>query len=434
MLLTMIYYDINSLDFNADVMDKLKQEPDQPSYRWVMLALLWLLYMSFGLVISTMASLVSPIQKDLSLTYAQMGFILGSWQLTYIVSSIGAGQILDKWGIHKSVFAGALLIAASAGLRYFPEGFGALLPVVALFGLGGPMISIGGPKTISVWFKGKGRATALSVFMTGSSSGMLLGLTLTNSVVMPLTGDSWRITFLCCGVLVLLVGLLWWFLARDIRSEVTTPNIGFINVFKTVIRIRNVQLILIAGLLIMVTLHGFSNWLPKLLQSSGVSPAAAGLTAAAPIIAGIVGVLTLPRVIPARLRGRALAVHALCVAIALSIVSQVSGIPQLIVLIMYGFAASSFLPMLVLILMDGCGIESKYLGSAGGIFFCIAEIGGFTGPLLMGILVDMTGSFSVGLLSLAALNLVVLIITFQIKSQVPRLDEMKSSRVINTRI
>jgi MFS family permease len=340
-----------------------------------MLALLWFLYMSFGMIVTSMASLVTPILKDLNMSYSQMGFILGSWQLTYILSSIGAGQIIDKWGTHKSLFAGTLLIALSAGLRFLPNGFGTLLPIVALFGLGGPMISIGGPKTISLWFKGKSRATGLTIFMTGSSTGMLLGLTLTNSIVMPLAGGGWRITFLGYGILVLMIGLLWWFFARELKPETSAENLGFVNVFKKIIRIRNVQLILAIGLLVMATLHGFSNWFPKILQAQGVSPTMAGFTAGVPVTAGIIGVLTLARIIPSHLRGRALAVYAVCVATALSIVSLVSGISQLFILVLYGMAASSFLPILVLILLDGCGIESGYLGSAGGTFFCIAEIG-----------------------------------------------------------
>ena len=43
------------------------------------------------------------------------------------------------------------------------------------------------------------------------------------------------------------------------------------------------------------------------------------------------------------------------------------------------------------------------MGSAGGMFFCIAEIGGFTGPLIMGLLVDITGTFFAGVILLSFL-------------------------------
>ena len=122
-------------------------------YRWVMLLLLFLLYICFGIVSRAIFPLVTPILNDLHISYSQMGFILGSWQLTYIMMALGAGSILDRWGVRRSLFVGALVIGLSASLRFFANDFAFLLLAVALFGAGGPMISIGGPKTISFWFR-----------------------------------------------------------------------------------------------------------------------------------------------------------------------------------------------------------------------------------------------------------------------------------------
>ena len=68
----------------------MNPEPMRP-YRWVMLALLWLLYITFGLVSRSIFPLVTPILTDLGLSYSQMGLILGSWQLTYIFAALAAG-------------------------------------------------------------------------------------------------------------------------------------------------------------------------------------------------------------------------------------------------------------------------------------------------------------------------------------------------------
>ncbi|MBT8362283.1 MAG: hypothetical protein KJO32_15140, partial [Deltaproteobacteria bacterium] len=75
--------------------------PHQQPYRWVILLLLWLLYFSFGVVIRAPSPLVSPILHDLHMSYGQMGFVLGSWQMTYIVFAIGAGVIMDRWGLRR---------------------------------------------------------------------------------------------------------------------------------------------------------------------------------------------------------------------------------------------------------------------------------------------------------------------------------------------
>jgi len=49
-----------------------------------MIALLWLLYASFGIIYRSFSPLITPILTDFHMSYSQMGFVLGSWQLTYI--------------------------------------------------------------------------------------------------------------------------------------------------------------------------------------------------------------------------------------------------------------------------------------------------------------------------------------------------------------
>ena len=391
--------------------------PNQSHYRWIMLALLWLLYFSFGLITRSIAPLVTPILKDLQMNYSQMGTILGSWQLAYILVSIFAGTIIDKWGLRKSLFAGVITIGISALLRYFPEGFTGMLFVVALFGVGGPMISIGCPKSIAVWFQGRDRGTAVGTYMTGSYVGMLTAFMLTNSFVMPLTGYSWRLTFVFYALVAFFIALLWWFLARDVSLTATTENPGITETFTKLIRIRNVQIILIMGLLSFAILHGFSNWLPKILEAKGLSPTSAGFTASIPVFSGIPALLSIPRIIPPRLRHRFVALSALLTILTLLLIVTTSGTIQIIGLILHGITGSGFLPILTLILIDTPEVEPRFMGSVGGLFFCIAEIGGFTGPFIMGFLVDFTGTFLAGAVFFAVLSLIILGLTFMLKTE-----------------
>ena len=396
-------------------LDRDEVASHQSRYRWVILALLWLLYAAFGLTFRAIAPLVTPILEDLHLSYAQMGFILGSWPLTYILVAIIAGNIIDRWGVRKSILTGAVIMGLSATLRYFPNGFATMLIVVAFFGVGGPMISIGGPKAIAMWFRGKSRGTALSIYMTGPWIGGLLALAITNSFIMPLTGYSWRLTFVGYGLVTFLVALLWGFLARDTKSAATMPGASVGEVFSHLINTRNIQVLLIMGLLTFATMHGFTNWLPKILESGGLSPALAGFAASIPLAAGIPAILVIPRLVPAHLRGRFVALFALFTMVALFVVVTAQDATLLAGLVLFGIASACFLPLLLLILMDTPEVGSRYMGSAGGMFFCVAEIGGFTGPLIMGALVDMTGTFLAGVFLLISLNLAIVAMTLLLK-------------------
>lgn len=368
-----------------------------------MLVLLWLLYTIFGMVSRSIFPLVTPILADLDLSYAQMGLILGSWQLTYIFAALVAGTILDRWGVRKSIFAGAIVIGLSASLRYFSGGFISMLLAVALFGIGGPMISIGGPKTISAWFSGRNRGTAMGIYTTGNWIGGLTALALTNSLVMPLVGNNWRLAFVVYGVTAFAVALQWLLLARGDTPDERPEGSRILDVFGQLIKIGNVRILLIMGLLSFAISHGFSSWLPKILEDGGLSASHAGWAAAISIATGIPSILILPTMVAPRFRGRTIAVFALLTTVNLVLVMNISGIALYVGLGTLGFISAPFMAMLLLILMDSPGVEIRHMGAAGGMFFCVAEIGGFTGPFIMGILVDATGSFMAGAMFLAGL-------------------------------
>ena len=57
-----------------------------------------------------------------------------------------------------------------------------------------------------------------------------------------------------------------------------------------------------------------------------------------------------------------------------------------------------------LILMETPRIGAKRIGTAAGLFFAAAEIGGFGGPFLLGFLRDLTGSLTSGVLILAVVS------------------------------
>ena len=72
--------------------------------------------------------------------------------------------------------------------------------------------------------------------------------------------------------------------------------------------------------------------------------------------------------------------------------------------------------ILLLILMGIPQVGFRYAGSAGGMFFAAAEIGGILGPLSQGLLSDYDEVFQSGLtmLSLVCIILVVLVFLLNI--------------------
>ncbi|MBI4505516.1 MAG: MFS transporter [Chloroflexi bacterium] len=390
----------------------------QDTYRWVMLGLVWLLYASFGLVRSGPAPLVEPIVQDLRLTYTQMGTILGAWPLVYIGVAYLAGTILDRMGLRRALFLGALIIAGSGILRALAGDFTLMFLAVAVFGIGGPTISVGAPKLIAIWFRGRDRSAAASIYTTGSVLGGVAALATANAVLMPATG-SWRATLAIYGLVALAGAFLWLLLARDPPRQATTGRAGAAEKggLRYLLRVRNVQLVLLMAFTALVTNHGITNWLPVLLQRGGMTPAEAGYWASAPQIAGAIGVLFLPRLSAPGSRRPMVAGMLLAAAVSTVGLLVTSGLGLTIALLLHGISRAALTPLLMLVLMETPEVGPAQMGAAGGLYFTAGEIGGFAGPFLMGLLFDLTGTFAVGILFLGALNVALLLGTPLLREQ-----------------
>ncbi len=377
-----------------------------------MLALIWAVYAVFGLVTSAMAPLVSAITADLRISSTEMGLVLGAWPLVYVVSAPVAGVLLDKLSLRTMLGIGILTVGISATLRAMAPSLGLLFLAVALFGVGGPLISVGAPKLVALWFEGRERNMAAGVYSTASTAGSVAALSLTNSVLVPLAG-GWRQAYGVLAAIAFVIVGLWWWLSREgqagalQRKAVAAPGRRFFGIrlspeLSGILNDRTVRLILALATGMFVVGHGLQNWLPRLLQEGGLTPAEAGLWAALPNVVGIVGLLTIPRLAHRGVRARLLT-GLMMVQTAGLLMLLGNGAIRLFGLVGLGLVNQSTSPVLMLLLMDAPGVGTRRMGLATGLYFSVGEIGGFLGPLLMGAMRDSTGSLSAGVLLLAVL-------------------------------
>lgn len=388
--------------------------------RWMILGGVWLIYFCFGVTIASMAPLITPISAELGITNTTMGLILGAWPLTYIFAAIPCGILLDRLGARPMLFLAAMIMAGSVAARSFAETPAQLLLAVALFGLGGPLISVGAPKIIANLFSGKARATAMGFYVTGPYLGGLVALALTNSVVMPLADGDWRNVMLFYAGGVAASGVIWLGLSgvrtRPDDADATGGKKFSLAAFSDLLRLTEVRLILILAIGIFFINHGLNNWLPEILLSRGLTPVAAGYWASIPAVVGIIGALIVPRL--------AVPQHRLTVMAALfgatlaaSLLLQMNPGPAMFLgLVVQGLARGSMMTIAILILMESPGVPKERLGMAGGLFFTTAEIGGVLGPLSFGFLSDLGGSFAIPLWSLTVVSVALLSVLPRLRS------------------
>jgi cyanate permease len=150
-------------------------------------------------------------------------------------------------------------------------------------------------------------------------------------------------------------------------------------------------------------------WLPELLRATGMDLTRASLLATVPVAVAILSALTVPRLATDQRRTHVLVALFLCSALGSGLLLAGQGLALIGGLVFAGIAWGAMMTVLILVLVEIPGVGERRAGTAGGLFFSVAEIGGVGGPVLLGLLYDRSGGFasSLWLLVLIALLLMV---------------------------
>ena len=385
---------------NGRELDLTGRKPPKDFTRWVILVGVWLLYTTFGVSAASLAPLVSSIEADLGISHAAMGAVLGVWQFVYIGAAIPCGLLLDRIGTRHA--------------------FTELLLTVGLFGLGGPIISAGAPKVVAEWFEGRRRGLAMGIYITGPGIGAVLSLSLTNSILMPWLENDWRLVLRFWGTLSFIPVVIWFAISwlPELRRSHQNISGRWSSTIIPLLRLQGVRIVLFMSIGVLFFTHGLGNWLPELLRSGGMPMDQAGFWATVPVVVAIFGALLIPRLaIPSR-RIFVLLMLFLCAMGASLLLRGMIGPTFIAGLVLEGLARSSMMTVLILTLIEIEGVGKERAGTAGGLFFAAAEIGGVSGPVMLGILYDTAGDFSTGLGLLTLVSLCLLALLALLKKHV----------------
>lgn len=380
-------------------------------FRWVVLGAVWLPNFCYGMTIVSLAPLIGPITHDLGLSRSQMGTVLGAWQIVYIAAALPCGILLDRIGPRRALLLAFLVIATSIALRAVAGGYATLFLGVAVFGLGGPLVSVGAPKLISLWFTGAERGFAMGAYGTGPILGSVAILSLTNGVLMPLFSGNWRAAILVYVGVVLVCALAWLTVTghptyRAVEERLAIePRESQMRVFTELISIPTVRIFLVMSVGIFFFNHGINNWLPEILRTGGMDASTAGYWASIPALVSIVAALTIPRLATPSRRLRILGILFLSAAGATLLLHFGEGAVLAFGLVMQGIARGGLVTVALLTLIEAPAVESRRAGLAGGLFFSAGEVGGVLGPVSIGMLADFGNGFDDALIVLTVVCL-----------------------------
>jgi Cyanate permease len=239
--------------------------------------------------------------------------------------------------------------------------------------------------------------------MLGAAAGTASAFSLGRPVLGPLLG-GWRPLFYYSGVVALGYAVVWLGLTWVVRvgdggpAADTSGSTAVVADLRQVLSHRDLRLIVVLGVVYLSLVHGLQGWLPTVLESRGLSPDRAGQLTTGLVGAKVVGVLVIPGLAD-RVDARRVALIG-CGLLAMAGVGSIVGggvtSLALVGIAFAGVAVGGLSPLIRAIPPEFDGIGAELTGVAIGLVFAVGEIGGFLGPVLVGTLHDLTGSYAPG--------------------------------------
>lgn len=184
----------------------------QPAIRDVLpvLALLWLAGLYLRIPVLVAPPLAPFIADDLSLSQALTGALTTVPVLMLAVGAMPGSLAISRIGARSTLALALMVVVAGSSLRGLAPDTVTLLAASAVMGLGIAIMQPALPALLTVWLKPSHLALGTSVYMNGMLMGEFIGAGVTLPVLMPLTGESWRLTLAAWSLPGLLVaGLLF---------------------------------------------------------------------------------------------------------------------------------------------------------------------------------------------------------------------------------
>jgi ACS family D-galactonate transporter-like MFS transporter len=190
--------------------------------RWKIFVLM-LFLITINYVDRASLSVAMPlIAKEFNLDAAAQGFILSSFFWTYALMQIPGGMLADRFKPR------IVIAAATIGWGFFQAiaaaSTSSFMLVLTRLGLGAaeaPIYPAGG-KLNAMWMTPTERARGATLLDGGAPLGAALGALVIAGLIA--TFDSWRVSFVVAGVGTILCGLLAWWYIRNSPAEHPSVN------------------------------------------------------------------------------------------------------------------------------------------------------------------------------------------------------------------
>jgi sugar phosphate permease len=385
--------------------------------RHQVLAMLCLMYMITYLARVVISAAAPAIMHQFSLSKVQMGVAFTAFVLPYAVFQLPTGILGDRFGTRKVLTVIVFFWSIFTGLSAFAWNLSSLVVVRFLFGMCEAGAFPNATRSFSHWLPTTERAFASGI--THASARIAGGLT-PIIVVAIMARWGWRWAFIAFSLVGILWAILWFLWFRDTPSEFSTKS-GAINnaeidligndkklssqgravPITQLLQSKNLWFLGMSNFMYSFAFWIYLAWLPSyLVEARGLSMISMGIFASLPMLAGAAGDAIGGWLSDqlwrwtgnAKFARRSVPIFGLIMASLLMTPGAMARSPQLAIgLLTAGmFALEISVGAYWAVCLD-VGRDSA--GSAAGMMSSLGNAGSAISPLVVGAVVQFTGSW-----------------------------------------
>ena len=398
------------------------------------------------------------LSRKLSLTPLQLGYLFSGFSWAYVIAQPPAGGLLDRFG-SKRVYGTSIvcwsicaLLAGFVGFLPASVGFLSLFALRFLSGLAQSPVFPGNGRIVAAWFPTAERGRASAIFNSSQYFALV--------AFGPLMGwlvhrHGWMACFWLGGGLSLLLSIIWFKTIYSVKShprisdmEIShieeggglanmdrnlaagaNPNQLTWSAVRRLLGNRMLVGIYIGQYCITTLTWFFLTWFPVYLnQARHISMMKTGFLVAVPALCGSIGGV-FGGVVSDRLLENG---HSLTVARKLPIVA---GMALSMTMILCNYVSmQSVVILLMSLAFFGKGFGAlgwtviadvsprNMIGINGGLFNLIGNLAGITTPIIIGFIVQKTGSFNLALVFVGVTALGAIVAYLPLVGTIRRVD------------
>ncbi|UEL28083.1 MFS transporter [Pseudarthrobacter sp. L1SW] len=399
--------------------------------RWM---IIWLAFigLSINYLDRSSLSVALPFMgKDFELSATQQGLIFAAFFWAYDFCQLAAGWYVDKVGPRRSFSLAAVWWSVFTMVTAAATNFWSLFAARFLLGVGESPAPSTAAKVVATWFPVRERAFATSIWDSGSRVGAVIALPIVTLIV---AFTSWHAVFIIIGIAGIIWAAVWWKVYRSPEEHPTADaaEVAYIQEggarsaasddegaaklpWRSLFKYRTVLSMMFGFFCLNSAIYFFITFFPSyLVKERGFDLLKLGFFGAIPGIcavlfgwlAGYVADRAVQRGVSiTRVRKTAIA-GGLAGGSVIMFAALVPEAWMALALLSVAYSSLTVAATGIWSLPADVAPSSRHVGSIGGLQNFASNLAGIFTPILIGVLVDQTGSFVAPLAVIGAVALI----------------------------